>query len=205
MRSIRRMPSVALGLGLASLVVVAAGVALAAPSVHAAAKINGSNIKKHSIAGNRLKPNTVTGKQIKESTLHGFVSSARFFDIPLTNMNKGDSNRFLGRFGPMRLVGKCSADGANTVAEVDLTTSTDIEIDSETFPLTMTTLTPSSPPYPLATEDSSDPGALNVDYPSLYEPGHRSFALAGSGGVDALANAAGSDCAFWGDLQNDGH
>lgn len=204
MRSIRRMPFVAFGLGVASLVVVASGAALAVPGVHATAKINGSHIKKHSIAGNRLKSNTLTGKQIKESTLHGFVPSARFFDIPLTTMNKGDSNKFLGKFGPVRLIAKCSADGTNTVAEVDLTTSTHIEIDSETFPLTMTTLTPSSPPYPLATEDSADPGSLNVDYPSLYEPGHRGFALAGSGGIDTLANASRSDCAFWGDLQNDG-
>jgi hypothetical protein len=43
---------------------------------YAAAKISGSQIKKHSIAGNRLKHNTVTGSQVKESTL-GTVPHAR--------------------------------------------------------------------------------------------------------------------------------
>jgi hypothetical protein len=37
--------------------------------VYAAAKINGSKIKKQSIAGKKLKPDTLTGKQIDESKL----------------------------------------------------------------------------------------------------------------------------------------
>jgi hypothetical protein len=53
-------------------------VGLAAPAgAHQASHlINGSAIKKESIAGNRLKPNTLTGKQINESTL-GQVPSAK--------------------------------------------------------------------------------------------------------------------------------
>jgi hypothetical protein len=45
-------------------------------SAYAAAKINGKDIAKHSIAGNRLKGNALTGAQIKESKL-GKVPAAK--------------------------------------------------------------------------------------------------------------------------------
>ena len=58
--------------------VVALVIGLEAPAAahQIASKVNGSTIKKHSIAGNRLKNNTVTGKQVKESTL-GVVPEAK--------------------------------------------------------------------------------------------------------------------------------
>jgi hypothetical protein len=46
---------------------------------YAATKLNGKNIKTHSIAGNRLKNNTLTGTQINESKL-GQVPSAHSAD-----------------------------------------------------------------------------------------------------------------------------
>jgi hypothetical protein len=45
-------------------------------SAYAAAKVNGKNIAKHSIAGNRLKGNTLTGAQINEKKL-GTVPAAK--------------------------------------------------------------------------------------------------------------------------------
>jgi hypothetical protein len=56
------------------LLLIAAGGLVVGLAVPATARetshlINGSTIKKGSIAGNRLKPNTLTGKEINESTL----------------------------------------------------------------------------------------------------------------------------------------
>jgi hypothetical protein len=58
-----RGPSPALVLATIALFVSLGG------SVYAAAKLNGTAIKKGSEPGNRLKPDSVTGKQVNESTL----------------------------------------------------------------------------------------------------------------------------------------
>jgi hypothetical protein len=65
-------PSAAAAIVIATLsfAVTAAGVG------YAAGKIDGSQIKKHSIAGNRLKNNTLTGKQINESKLRTVPKAA---------------------------------------------------------------------------------------------------------------------------------
>jgi len=63
-------PSPALFIAVGALVVALGGTS------YAAAKISGSQIKKHTIAGNRLINNTLTGTQINESTL-GTVPQAK--------------------------------------------------------------------------------------------------------------------------------
>jgi len=68
---LKRLPSPALIVASIALVLAAAG-----GIGYAASKINGQNIKKHSIPGNRLKKNTVTGKQTKESSLGKVPKSA---------------------------------------------------------------------------------------------------------------------------------
>lgn len=215
--AIRRKPTLAFGLGVAALVVAASGTALAVPSVHSA--INGKTIKNHSIAGNKLKNNTVTGKQIKESTLGivpraknaqtvggkaagAFEPSARFIRIPLTTMNKGPATKTLGTFGPLTFTASCSDDSGATDAVISLTTSANVDVD--VFSGSMTALTPSSAPFEVAESDTTNPLDIQVEYPTVVEPGGAHFVMAGSGGLVAEANADGADCAFWGDLQNDG-
>jgi hypothetical protein len=62
------------------MVVAILAVVLAAGGVgYAATKINGKNLKNHSVSGKKLKKNTLTGRQIKESKL-GKVPSASAAD-----------------------------------------------------------------------------------------------------------------------------
>jgi hypothetical protein len=69
----RRRPSAAMVVAIAALVVAMTGSAIAGPIK---ALINGSSIKKHSIAGNRLANHTLTGAQINLKKL-GTVPSAK--------------------------------------------------------------------------------------------------------------------------------
>src|SRR6187200_207567 len=105
-KRIRRLPSPALILASVALVFAAAG-----GIGYAASKINGKNIKSHSIGagklkdrtltgkqiksqsigGGKLKPNSVTGKQVKESTL-GKVPLAAQADTATNATNANHAN-----------------------------------------------------------------------------------------------------------------
>jgi hypothetical protein len=143
-----RKPSLVMAIAVGAVVVVAAGSAVAVPSVHAA--INGKAIKNHSIIGKKLVNNTVTGKQVKESTLgtvphagtattsgtalnaqklggqsaSAFVPSSRLFTFS-ASMAKGDPQKELGTFGPLTFSATCTADAGNTSLVIFLTTSVD--------------------------------------------------------------------------------
>ena len=78
-------PSPALFIAVGALVVALGGTS------YAAAKISGSQIKKHTIAGNRLINNTLTGTQINESKL-GTVPKAKHATTANTATTAGSAN-----------------------------------------------------------------------------------------------------------------
>ena len=116
-------------------------------------------------------------------------------------MNVGKPTKTLGKFGPLTFIATCTA-GANPVASISVTASKTIDISPNLGSLTV--LAPGDSPLVLATADGTDPRNAQPAYPAAATPGDKSFALSGSGGWVAENNATGADCAFWGDLQNDG-
>jgi hypothetical protein len=206
-----RIPSLATAIGVGVAVVLAAGSAVAVPSVHAA--ISGSSIKNHSIAGVKLKNNTVTGKQIKESTLGvvpnaarlggvpagGFVRSSREFHFAFT-MNKGQKAKRIGKFGPLTFTALCTADGANSFGQVFMKTSESIV--AQTGMSSFTTMTASSLAVSVSQEDSPS-AEYGATAPLVYTP-NGTFALSPTSLIEVGTNAPGSDCFFIGLLQNVG-
>jgi hypothetical protein len=200
-----------MAIGVGACVVLAAGSAVAVPSVHAS--INGSSIKNHSIAGVKLKNNTVTGKQIKESTLGvvpnaaklggvpagGFLRSSREFHFAFT-MNKGQQDKRIGTFGPLTFTAQCTTDGANTLSQVVMKTSKPIVVQAAMSDIT--TMTASSAAVIVNKQDNSD-AAYSAIAPLVYTQ-DGSFALSPTSFVEVGANAPGSDCFFIGLLQNVG-
>jgi hypothetical protein len=114
LRSLR--PSASMAVALLALFVALGG------SVYAAAKINGSAVKKNSLPGNRIKPGSVTGKQVREASL-GKVPDADTLDgIDSSQLSAIDSTGLasVARDGHGDDAIGTGSGGAGTAAEVTI-------------------------------------------------------------------------------------
>jgi hypothetical protein len=100
---------------------------------YAATKLNGKNIRRHTIRGTALKNNTLTGKQIKESKL-GKVPKARHADTADTATTATNATALNGVAAASYLHAGCGPGKVNGYATING--------DASSFPKTYTTAAP---------------------------------------------------------------
>lgn len=204
----------------AMVVAIAALVAALAGTAFAATLIDGSSIKKRSIAGNRLKDHTLTGRQIKLAKLGTVPNAARLGGAPPSayvpagkllrwnlTMNKGQAAKVIGSLGPLKLTASCKADGGNTDAAV-LATTTESGLFITTAPESQpsgpsTTLNTNSTPYPIVEQDTAVANDGNSNALAAFDPGRRVAVFSTAQTFGVAINTPGADCRFFGYLIND--
>ncbi len=200
----RRRPSAALVVAIIALVVALTGTALAGPVATMAKKlIDGSSIKKHSIPANRLANHSITAQQVNAAKL-GFLASSKIVRWNFA-MNKGGASHKVA-IGPLTLTATCTADGANTDAQVAATTSesnTFVTSEPEDLPGIGTTISPGNPPYPIVSQDTAVANDGNSGGLAAFDGRGKLAVFSTAQTIGVAINTPGANCRFFGYVIND--
>ena len=221
----RRRPSAAMVVAIVALVVAMAGSALAGPLKSV---ILGSSIKKHSIPGNRLIDHTLTRRQINLGKLGTVPVAALALNatnalklggqpassyLPASKLlrwsfkvNKGQARKFT--FGPLKFLGTCKANGANTDAELAVSTTepgTYVSRDTQEEPGApgAMILTTTSMSYNIIEQDSATANDGNSSALEAFDPAGKVAIFSTAETIGLAINTPGADCRFFGYLVND--
>lgn len=216
--------SMTVAVGIGAFVVIAAGSAVAVPSVHSA--ISGSSIKNRSIGAAKLKNNTLTGKQVKANSLTGkqvnestlgivpaakaalnslelggkpasdFVPSSRELTFTAT-MSEGDADKTLGTLGPITFGARCINDGGSTDGVITATTTV---ADTQVYSGSGNLFGPGEKLVVVTDEASGED--YNTVSPVILTP-DGSLLVDGGDSLLVSVNNLGHDCVFGGHLVND--